>query len=102
MVEWNREEALRDRRFALKKLQNKDFLGARRIALQAQRLYQSFENLSQLLIVCKVYCAAEAKISRDLDWFGILQVDTADDTVITKNYDRLSYWLHPDRNSSWC
>jgi DnaJ-class molecular chaperone len=46
-----------------------------------------------------VYCAAVAKISRDLDQYGVLQIDTADDMVITKNYDGLSYWLDPDRNT---
>ncbi|RCV38650.1 hypothetical protein SETIT_8G159900v2 [Setaria italica] len=66
----------------------------------AQRLYPELENLSQLLTVCEVYCAAETKISRDLDWYGILQVEaTADVTVITKHYDKLAYWLHPDKNT---
>jgi hypothetical protein len=66
MMECNRE-AVRARRIALKKLEKRDFPGAQRVALQAQRLYPELENLSQLLTVCKVYCAAEAKINRQLD-----------------------------------
>ncbi|CAO2142097.1 unnamed protein product [Urochloa humidicola] len=103
MVECNREEAVRARRIALRKLQNKDFSGARRIALQARRLYPDLENLSQLLTICEVYCAAETNILRELDWHGILQVevtaDDTDDTVITKHYDKLTSWLHPDKNT---
>jgi hypothetical protein len=100
MMECNREEAIRARRIALKKLEKRDFSGAQRVALQAQRLYPELENLSQLLTVCKVYCAAEAKINRQLDWYGILQVQvTANDTVIRKQYDELAFWLHPNKNT---
>ncbi|CAL4980562.1 unnamed protein product [Urochloa decumbens] len=100
MVECSKEDAIRARKIALKKLQNKDFSGARRIALQAQRLYPELENLSQLLTVCELYCAAQERINRQLDWYGILQVEvTADDTVIRKQYDKLVFWLHPNKNS---
>ncbi|CAD6253476.1 unnamed protein product [Miscanthus lutarioriparius] len=99
-MECNREEAIRARRIALKKLEKREFSGAQRVALQAQRLYPELENLSQLLTVCKVYCAAEAKINRQLDWYGILQVQvTADDTVIRKKYDELAFLLHPNKNT---
>ncbi|WVZ50999.1 hypothetical protein U9M48_002193 [Paspalum notatum var. saurae] len=99
-MECNREEAVRARRIAIKKLEKRDFSGAQKVALQAQRLYPELENLSQLLAVCKVYCAAEAKINRRLDWYGILQVEvTADDTTISKQYDKLVFWLHPNKNT---
>uniref|UniRef100_K3ZP49 J domain-containing protein n=1 Tax=Setaria italica TaxID=4555 RepID=K3ZP49_SETIT len=99
-MEFNREEAIRARRIALKKLEKRDFFGAQRVALQAQRLYPELENLSQLLTVCKVYCAAEERMNRQLDWYGILQVEvTADDTVIKKQYDELVFWLHPNKNT---
>ncbi|XP_044980569.1 uncharacterized protein LOC123447913 [Hordeum vulgare subsp. vulgare] len=99
-MECNREEALRAREIAVKMLENKDFLGARRIALKAQRLFPGFENIHQLLTVCEVHCAAVAKINGDLDWYRILQVEaTADETVITKQYDKLAFWLHPDKNT---
>ncbi|KAF8673536.1 hypothetical protein HU200_048619 [Digitaria exilis] len=99
-MEFNREEAVRARRIALKKLEKRDFSGAQKVALQAQRLYPELENLSQLLTVCKVYCAAEERINRQLNWYGILQVEvTADDTVIRKKYDELVFWLHPNKNT---
>ncbi|CAO2146912.1 unnamed protein product [Urochloa humidicola] len=99
-MEFYREEAVRARRIALKKLERRDFSGAQRVALQAQRLYPELENLSQLLTVCKVYCAAEERINKQLDWYGILQVEvTADDAVIRKQYDELVFWLHPKKNT---
>jgi hypothetical protein len=45
VMEFNREEAVRARRIALKKLEKRDFSGAHRVALQAQRLYPELENL---------------------------------------------------------
>ncbi|CAL4983914.1 unnamed protein product [Urochloa decumbens] len=100
MMKFYREEAVRARRIALKKLERRDFSGAQRVALQAQRLYPELENLSQLLTVCKVYCAAEERINKQLDWYGILQVEvTADDAVIRKQYEEIVFWLHPNKNT---
>lgn len=99
-MECNREEALRAREIAAKMLAKKDFLGARRIALKVQRLFPGFENIHQLLTVCEVHCAAMTKNNEDLDWYSILQVEaTADETIIRKQYDKLAFWLHPDKNT---
>uniref|UniRef100_A0A0E0J3I7 J domain-containing protein n=1 Tax=Oryza nivara TaxID=4536 RepID=A0A0E0J3I7_ORYNI len=94
------EEAFSAREIAVKKLENRDFVGARKIAIKAQRLFPELENISQLLTVCEVLSSAEAKISGELDWYGVLQVDKmADETVIRKQYNILSYRLHPDNNT---
>uniref|UniRef100_A0ACD6ACJ8 Uncharacterized protein n=1 Tax=Avena sativa TaxID=4498 RepID=A0ACD6ACJ8_AVESA len=99
-MECNREEALRAREIAAKKLENKDFLGARRIALKAQTLFPELENIRELLTVCEVHCSAVKKINEDLDWYRILQVEpTADDTAIRNQYDKLAFWLQPDKNT---
>ncbi|BAT14550.1 Os11g0573800 [Oryza sativa Japonica Group] len=99
-MECNREEAFSAREIAVKKLENRDFVGARKIAIKAQRLFPELENISQLLTVCEVLSSAEAKISGELDWYGVLQVDKmADETVIRKQYNILSYRLHPDNNT---
>lgn len=99
MMECNREEASRAREIAVKKLENKDFVGARKIALKAQILFPELENISQLLCVCTVHCAAEARVNGETDWYAILQVEaTTDHANIRKQYLRLAFSLHPDKN----
>ncbi|XP_006644181.1 uncharacterized protein LOC102699722 [Oryza brachyantha] len=100
MMEGNREEALKARDIAAKKMENKDFDGAKRIALKAQRIFPETENISQMLTVCEVHCAAEAKLNGLLDFYGVLQVEiTADEATIKRQYRKLAFSLHPDKNS---
>ncbi|EEC68410.1 hypothetical protein OsI_36577 [Oryza sativa Indica Group] len=68
-MECNREEAFRAREVALRKMENKDF-------------------------------NAEATVNGQTDWYGILQVEaTADEATIRKQYRKLAFSLHPDKNS---
>ncbi|XP_015698121.1 uncharacterized protein LOC102709967 isoform X2 [Oryza brachyantha] len=100
MMECNREEAFRAREVAVRMMENKDFNGAQRIVLKAQKLFPELDNISQLLNICHVHCAAEARVNGDTDWYGILQVEaTADDATIRKQYRKLAFSLHPDKNS---
>ena len=63
-------------RIAEKKMQNKDFVGARKIAIKVQQLYPDLEIISQMLTVCKIYCSTKHKlIGNDIDWHGILQIE---------------------------
>ncbi|KAL6655059.1 hypothetical protein ACP70R_005885 [Stipagrostis hirtigluma subsp. patula] len=99
-MECNKDEALKAREIALRKLENRDYLGAKRIALKAQRIFPEVENIPQVLTVCEVHCAAEAKVNGMLDFYGILQVEgTADEATIKKQYRKLVLSLHPDKNS---
>ncbi|CAL1397096.1 unnamed protein product [Linum trigynum] len=99
-MECNKEEAIRAKNLAETKLQNKDYIGARKMAIKAQQLYTNLDNISQFLIICDVHCAAEQKIlGTEMDWYGILKIErTADDTAIKKQYKRLALLLHPDKN----
>ncbi|KAG4945824.1 hypothetical protein JHK87_041831 [Glycine soja] len=99
-MECNKEEALRAKELAEKKMQNKDFIGARKFALKAQQLYPELENITQMLIVCDVHCSAEQKlIGNEMDWYKILQIElTANDTTIKKQYRKFALQLHPDKN----
>ncbi|XP_052189637.1 uncharacterized protein LOC127799548 [Diospyros lotus] len=98
MMECNKEEAIRAKDIAEKKMQNKDFLGARKIALRAQQLHPELENISQLITVCDVHCSAENN-GNEKDWYGILKVEpTADEALVKKQYRKFALLLHPDKN----
>lgn len=100
-MECNKEEAIKAKDIAEKKMQNKDFLGAHTIALKAQKLYPDLDNISQMLVVCEVHCAAEHRICGDaMDWYSILQIcPTADEATVKKQYRKLALLLHPDKNN---
>ncbi|XP_023514769.1 uncharacterized protein LOC111778982 [Cucurbita pepo subsp. pepo] len=96
----NKDEAVRAMEIAEKKMEIKDFTGARKLALRAQQLNPDGENISQMLMVCDVHCAAEKKLSgNEMDWYGILQIEqTANEATIRKQYRKYALLLHPDKN----
>lgn len=98
-MECNRDEAIRAREMAEKKISASDFVGARKYVEMAQRLFPSLEGLPQVLAVVEVQAAAQDKVDTDSNWYGILQIDsTADDSLIKKQYRKLALLLHPDKN----
>ncbi|KAF7084139.1 hypothetical protein CFC21_087819 [Triticum aestivum] len=99
-MDCNKEEAIRAKALAERKLLEKDFVGAKKLIIKAQQLFSEIDNISQMLTVCDVHCAAGTKVNGELDWYGILQVPafTNDDTLIKKQYRKLALLLHPDKN----
>ncbi|KAJ1377141.1 hypothetical protein SESBI_49203 [Sesbania bispinosa] len=68
-MDCNKEEALRAKDIAEKKMESRDFMGARKFALKAQQLYPDLENIAQMLVVCDVHCSAEMKLfGNEMDW----------------------------------
>ncbi|XP_056847830.1 uncharacterized protein LOC130502874 [Raphanus sativus] len=97
----NREEALRAKELAQGLMKESDFTAARKLAMKANKIDPTLENMTHMTMVCDVHCAATEKIfGNQLNWYGILQVDdmNADDIVIKKQYRRLALLLHPDKN----
>ncbi|KAK7264577.1 hypothetical protein RJT34_32186 [Clitoria ternatea] len=99
-MDCNKEEALRAKDLAEKKMGNRDFVGARKFALKAQQLHPDLENIAQMLVVCDVHCSADHKLfGNEMDWYGILQLElTAGDPMIKKQYRKFALQLHPDKN----
>lgn len=99
-MDCNKDEAVRAKEVAEKKMLKNDFEGAKRIAVKAEQLYPQLENISQLLAVCNVHCSAQSnRIGSERDWYGILQIDRlSDEATIKKQYRRLALMLHPDKN----
>ncbi|KAL8148397.1 hypothetical protein AgCh_005678 [Apium graveolens] len=100
-MECNKDEADRAKIIAEKKLEDRDFAGAKKFALKAQTLYPPLEGIPQMLTTLDVYIAAENKISGEMDWYGVLGVTpSSDDETIKKQYRKLALMLHPDKNKS--
>ncbi|KAI3673608.1 hypothetical protein L6452_39732 [Arctium lappa] len=100
-MECNKDEALRAKEISEAKLVEKDFVGAKKLAQKAEKLFAGLEGLSQLLITLDVYISLEKKINGESDWYNVLGVEpTADDETIRKNYRKLALTLHPDKNKS--
>ncbi|KAI3872085.1 hypothetical protein MKW92_047691 [Papaver armeniacum] len=100
-MEGNREEAVRAKELAEKKMNRKDYVGAQILISKAEKLYPSMENISRMLTVCQVHCSAERKVEPGSvpDWYRILQIEqTADEASIKKQFKKLALLLHPDKN----
>ncbi|KAG7551152.1 Chaperone J-domain superfamily [Arabidopsis thaliana x Arabidopsis arenosa] len=96
----NKDEALRAKELAEDWMSKSDFTTARRIALKAQKMDASLENVvARMIMVCDVHCAALEKSGDETDWYKILQVEqNADEHTIKKQYRKLALHLHPDKN----
>ncbi|XP_015062003.1 uncharacterized protein LOC107007754 [Solanum pennellii] len=99
-MDCNKDEAMRAKEVAEKKMLNNDFEGAKKVAVKAEQLYPQLENISQLLAVCNVHCSAQNnRVGSERDWYGILQIDRlSDEATVKKQYRRLALMLHPDKN----
>jgi len=100
-MECNKDEAARAKALAERKMLEKDFAGAKKMLIKVQKLSKEVDDIdiSKMLTVCDVHCAAGAKVNAEIDWYGVLQVPVdADDALIKKQYRKLALLLHPDKN----
>lgn len=100
-MECNKDEAVRAKEIAEKKLLERDIAGAKKFALKAQNLFHELDGLSQVLDIINVHVAHEKKIKGVTDYYGIFGVDPiTDEEVIKRQYKRMALSLHPDKNKS--
>ncbi|GLU18546.1 hypothetical protein SLE2022_348400 [Rubroshorea leprosula] len=100
-MDCNKDEAIRAKELAEKKLSEMDIRGAKKFAVRAQNLCPRLDGLAQLLATLDVYVSSENRINGEVDWYGVLGVQPfADDDTIRKNYRKLALVLHPDKNKS--
>ncbi|XP_057731641.1 uncharacterized protein LOC130946807 [Arachis stenosperma] len=99
MMECNRDEAIRAKEIAERKFSEREYVGAKKLALKALNLYPALEDLPQFLQTIEIFISAENKISGEMDWYGILGVSPfADEETVRKQYRKLALSLHPDKN----
>ncbi|KAJ1386196.1 hypothetical protein SESBI_41001 [Sesbania bispinosa] len=100
-MECNKDDALRAKELAEKLFLQRDFGGARILAMKARDLYPSLDGLPQMLATIDVYISAEKKVNGQVDWYRVLGVQPlADDETIRRGYRKLALTLHPDKNKS--
>ncbi|XP_004229298.1 uncharacterized protein [Solanum lycopersicum] len=99
-MDCNKEEAIKARGMAEVMMRNRDFVGAKKFASKAQKLFPDLENITQMVSICEVHCSAEkTSFGNEKDWYSILKVEpTADDALIRKQYRKFALLLHPDKN----
>ncbi|XP_028791195.1 uncharacterized protein LOC114747080 [Neltuma alba] len=100
-MECNKDEAVRAKELAEKKFSEREYAGAKKLALKALNLCPTLDGISQFLTTLDVYISSETKVSGEMDWYGILKVNPcADDETVRKHYRKLALTLHPDVNKS--
>ncbi|XWS51424.1 hypothetical protein CRYUN_Cryun12cG0175200 [Craigia yunnanensis] len=100
-MDCNKDEAIRAKELAEKKLAKMDAGGAKKFALKAQTLYPELDGLPQLLATLDVYISADKKINGEFNWYRVRGVQPyANEDTIRKHYRKLVLILHPDKNKS--
>ncbi|KAL5701501.1 hypothetical protein ACHQM5_026828 [Ranunculus cassubicifolius] len=101
-MDCNKDEAIKAKGIAEKKIESKNFVGAKKLALKAQQLYSDLDVISQMMTVIDVHCSASAEkkvMDQVNDWYGILKLEVSvDEASIKKQYRKLALLLHPDKN----
>jgi len=100
-MECNKDEATRAKEIVVRKFKEKDTLGRKKFSLKAHNLFPSLDGIPQMIATLDVYISAENKVKGEVDWHGILSVNShVDDDTVRKHYGKLTLMLHPDKNKS--
>ncbi|KAK2654142.1 hypothetical protein Ddye_013998 [Dipteronia dyeriana] len=100
-MECNKDEALRAKKIAERKVTERDYAGAKKFALKAQNLFPELEGIRQLLTTIDLYISVEKKVNGEVDWYTVLGISPwVDDETARTQYQKLVMALHPDNNQA--
>ncbi|KAJ4975172.1 hypothetical protein NE237_000278 [Protea cynaroides] len=93
------EKAFKAKETAERRFAEKDFAGAMKYAVKAQKLHPELEGISQMLAAFDVYVASQVQINGETDFYSVLGLNPqADEETVRKQYGKLALMLHPDKN----
>ncbi|KAI3986813.1 hypothetical protein MKX01_039787 [Papaver californicum] len=101
-MDTNKEDALRAKGIAERRFTKQDFVGAKKYAAKAQKLYPKLKGISQMLTTFDVYLAStKVDIHGQVDFYAVLGLPPlADDSMVKKQYKKLALILHTDKNKT--
>ncbi|PWA94116.1 dnaJ domain-containing protein [Artemisia annua] len=101
LKECNKDEAMTAKTIAEKKFADRDYVGAKKLALKARTLDPGLDGISDMLNAFDVCICYEKKVNGESNWYGILDANPSDDDeTIKKKYKKLLRKIHPDKNRS--
>ncbi|KAF6169641.1 hypothetical protein GIB67_004033 [Kingdonia uniflora] len=100
-MDQNKRNALLNKEMAEKMITSEDYMGARDKLVEAKKLFPMLENVSSMLTVCDILCAASIKFPGcGVDNYWVLQLrPSANDSDIKSRYWKLVGMLRPVKNT---
>ena len=100
-MECNKDEATKAKEIDVRKFNEKDPFGGKKLALKAHSLFPSLEGIPKIIVTLDMYISAENKVKGKADWYGILSVNPhVDDDTVRKHYRKLAFMIHLDKKKS--
>ncbi|RZC46086.1 hypothetical protein C5167_039025 [Papaver somniferum] len=101
-MDTNKEDALRAKGIAERRFTKRDFVGAKKYAAKAQKLYPKLKGISQMLTTFDVHLVStKVDIHGEVDFYAVLGLTPlADDSMVKKQFKKLALILHPDKNKT--
>ncbi|CAM8995653.1 unnamed protein product [Rhodiola kirilowii] len=98
-MESEKKEALKAKETAERMFMERNYLGAKGYALEAQSLCPELDGVSQMVATFSIYVAAEARVNGEIDYYSMLGLPpTADDNKVKKQFNKMAVLLQNEKN----